>query len=83
MFRKKDLKSGVFGIIVLVIGIIVGVMLVKQTQVFKNKAMEQAGKMYTVCHKTGDPKQPWKELKVTADSLPLYLNNGDIYGECR
>ena len=78
----KQLKSGVFGILILVVGIIVGVILVRQTQSFKNKAKEQMGKNYIVCHKTEDSESPWKEIMVDAEELPSYLNTGDIFGRC-
>ena len=82
MFKKGDLKSNLLGILILLVGVIVGVVLVRQTQVFKNKAKEISAEKYMICHKTGDPKLSWEQITVNADELPLYLNNGDIFGEC-
>ncbi len=78
----KSLKTSILGILILIIGVIVGVVLVKQTQIFKNQAKESLGNSYTVCHKTGDSEDPWQEIKVSADELPGFLNAGDIFGEC-
>ena len=77
----KDFKKGVLGIIILVVGIIIGVILVGQTQSFKNKAKETQQK-YTICHNTGDSNNPRVEISVDADKLPEYLNSGDIFGKC-
>lgn len=78
----KKFKSNLLGIIILIIGVIVGVLLVEQTQDFKNSAMEKVENSYTVCHKTGDPLKPWEEVKVSSEELSKYLNAGDIFGEC-
>ncbi len=78
----KNLKSSLLGILILVAGVIVGIILVNQTQSFKNSAKQNLEKEYTVCHKTGDSNMPWKEIDATADELPEYLNSGDIFGTC-
>lgn len=82
MSMQKKLKSGFFGLFILVIGIIVGVMLVKQTTAFKNKAKGNIGKIYIICHKVDDIQEPWGEINVSAEELPKYLNAGDIFGKC-
>lgn len=78
----KNLRSSLIGVLILTLGILVGVILVRQTQSFKNKAKENLEKNYTVCHKTGDPNSPWVEIESNAEDLPNYLNSGDIFGEC-
>ncbi len=79
---QKNLRTSFIGILILIIGVIVGVVLVKQTQIFKNQAKDSLGNGYTVCHKTGDTEDPWQEIKVSAEELPTFLNAGDIFGEC-
>ena len=78
----KDLKRGILGILILLVGIIIGVILVGQTQSFKNKAKERTQQTYTICHKTGISASPWEEIQVDAEKLPQYLNAGDIFGKC-
>jgi cell division protein FtsN len=78
----KDLKRSVLGVLILVVGIIIGVILVGQTQSFKNKAKEQTQQKYTICHKTGNPSNPEIEISVDAEQLPEYLDAGDIFGKC-
>ena len=78
----KDFKKGILGILILVVGIVIGVILVGQTQSFKNKAKEQTQQKYTICHKTGDGTNPRVEISVDAEKLPQYLNAGDIFGKC-
>jgi hypothetical protein len=78
----KSLRSSLFGILILMIGLLMGILLVDQTQSFKNKAKENMEKIYTVCHKTGDDRKPWEQIEATAQELPAYLNAGDIFGEC-
>lgn len=79
---KKDLKSSFLGVLILLLGVVVGVILVRQTQEFRNKAKEAAENLYTVCHKTGDAQDSWTEVEVKSEELSKYLNGGDIFGEC-
>lgn len=81
MARKK-IHSNILGIIILLIGVIIGVILVMQTQEFRNKAKGVPEKIYTICHKTEDPYNPWQEIQVSQDELSVYINQGDIFGNC-
>jgi hypothetical protein len=76
---KKNLKSSIFGVLILLIGIVIGVFLVGQSQYFRNSAKEEVEPMFTVCHKSGSI---WEELSVNDESLKKYLDNGDIFGNC-
>lgn len=78
----KDFKKNIVGVLILLIGVVVGLILVDQTQVFKNKAKELDSQSYVVCHKTDDPEIPWEEIMVKSVDLTEYLNAGDIFGNC-
>lgn len=80
---KTNIRSGILGIIILVIGVIVGLILIDQTQDFSNKAREKVSKTYTVCHKSEvSGGSVWEEIEVNQEELSTHLNHGDIFGKC-
>lgn len=80
---KKGLKTGILGIVILMVGVIVGLILIDQTQDFRNTAKEQNGKGYTVCHKEEVPGGIfWYEVTIGQGELSIHLNHGDIFGKC-
>ena len=80
---KRDIKTGILGVVILVVGVVVGLILINQTQEFRNAAKEEVEKEYVVCHKemvAGG--EVWSEIYVTQEELSERLNNGDIFGNC-
>ena len=76
--KKKDLV----GILVLMVGVLVGVLLVQQSQEYREKASEVEERMVLICHKTDSLREPWVEMEVAESELKDYLDAGDIIGEC-
>jgi len=64
------------------IGVLAGLLLVNQVQDFRNKAKESANKTFTICHKNTFGEIVWEELEVSQGDLKVYLDQGDILGEC-
>ena len=79
---KKNSKSSLLGVLILLLGVVMGLILVDQTQIFKNKAKELDTKSYIVCHRTSNPAMPWEEVEVKSEDLADALNSGDIFGNC-
>lgn len=80
---KKDIKTGILGVAILVLGVIVGLILINQTQEFRNAAKENVDKKYIICHKeTVNSEESWSEISVSQEELSEYLNTGDIFGNC-
>jgi hypothetical protein len=76
--KKKDLV----GILVLMVGVFVGLLLVQQSQEYREKANEVEERMVLICHKTGLSERGWVEMEVAESELKDYLDAGDIVGEC-
>lgn len=77
----KDARAlGLFGVLVLASGILMGVLLVRQDQNFRNKAKEVDQSEVTICHRNSGGF--WEEIKVTYDQLKEYIDSGDILGKC-
>jgi len=76
--KKKDLV----GILILMIGVLVGLLLVQQSQEYREKASENEERMVMICHKTDLSGRPWVEMEVAESELKDYLDAGDIIGEC-
>lgn len=76
--KKKDLV----GILVLMVGVLVGLLLVQQSQEYREKASEAEVRMVLICHKTGLSGRGWVEMEVAESELKDYLDAGDIIGEC-
>lgn len=70
------------GILVLMVGVLVGLLLVQQSQEYREKASGVEERMVTICHKTGLPERPWVEMEVVESELKDFLDAGDIIGEC-
>ena len=76
--KKKDWV----GILVLMIGVLVGLILVQQSQEYREKASEVENRTVIICHKTGLSGRPWVEMNVAESELKDYLDAGDIIGGC-
>ncbi|MBU0570084.1 hypothetical protein KKB40_04905 [Patescibacteria group bacterium] len=76
--KKKDLV----GILVLMVGVLVGLLLVQQSQEYREKARGVEERMVLICHQTGSSREPWVEMEVAESELKDYLDAGDIIGEC-
>lgn len=76
--KKRDL----LGIAILVLGILAGLLLVRQSQEFRERAQWLETYKYILCHKTGSPDSPWKEIQVAQEELQEHLDHGDVLGEC-
>lgn len=80
MSTKDARVLGLFGVLFLASGILMGVLLVRQDQDFRNKAKEPDNSKVTICHRNN--KGFWEELTVSYDELKQYIDSGDILGEC-
>jgi hypothetical protein len=79
---RANLLSGLIGVGILVLGVVVGIFLVSQNQDYRNRAKEILNQTYTVCHRVGVTDNRWEEITVTAEELSQRLNEGDIFGKC-
>lgn len=77
------MKKGLLGVAILVLGVIAGLILLKRSQEFREKAAYDQEPTYTICHQTGSGNGKWEEIEVVgAESLKNYLSAGDKLGGC-
>ena len=76
-------KKGLLGILILILGLFAGLILIKRSQEFRERAQEDDESTYTVCHKTNFVDKPWEEIEVVgAEALQYHLSIGDKLGPC-
>ncbi len=66
----------------MVLGVLFGVLLIKQNQDIRNRANEEKENKATVCHKTGSDSHPWEQIEVSENALKAHVDHGDIIGNC-
>lgn len=79
IISKKDFLK----VFIISIGVLAGLLLLKQSQDFREKAQTESNRLYTICHKTGNPDSPWEEIEIGEDEIYYHLSHGDRVGQCR
>lgn len=80
---SKQLLSSkdVFGILILVSGVFVGVLLIQQNLEYREKAANE-NKAVMICHLEDREKNVRYEMKVLPSNLQKHVDHGDLLGEC-
>ncbi|MBN1168902.1 hypothetical protein JXA63_03340 [Candidatus Woesebacteria bacterium] len=75
-------KTGIIGIVVLIIGLLAGVFLVQQSQEFREKAGDGDQQMVVICHRLDNGETLWEEIEVSEGELENYMDQGSLIGTC-
>ncbi len=78
----KSVSKSVAILLIMLIGIVAGILLIDQTQEFREKAKQEEKIKYKVCHKTGSTETPWMQIEVDENALKVHVDHGDITGDC-
>ena len=77
-----NVRNGLLGILILVIGVVAGIFLLGQNLDYRNSAKGILDQKYVVCHRVGVTDNRWEEIVVKTEELSTRLNAGDIFGNC-
>ncbi len=74
-------KSNIIGVVILMLGVVFGVILVQQSQEYRERAASRVGKTVTICYKdeaTGE----WGQINIEENQLRMFLDKGAMVGTC-
>ena len=78
----KSVSKSFAILLIMLIGVAAGILLIGQTQEFREKAKQEKKVKYKICHKTGSSENPWQQIEVDEAALKAHIDHGDIIGEC-
>ena len=74
-------RKNVIGVFILFLGVFIGVLLVQQSQEYRERA-EDRKKIVTICHRLDSSDKPLVEIEVEEKDLKFYIDQGDVLGGC-
>lgn len=78
LFSSKD----ILGLVILVVGVLAGVLLIQQSQEYREKAAKLEARQVTICHLESREDNLWFEMKVLPENLQKHIDQGDLLGKC-
>lgn len=82
ILKYFDSGKDLFGLAILVVGILAGVLLIQQSQEYREKAKKTGNNQTTICHLVSREDNMWLQMKVERVNLQKHIDHGDILGEC-
>jgi hypothetical protein len=76
------IRKNLVGVAILLIGVFAGVLLIQQSQEYRERASVPVVRKVIICHKVEDDSDSWVEIEIDEDDLRAHLDHGDIIGKC-